>query len=158
MVKKKELSRKQVRNILRRESKRKINMNNENNQKIKIAVYGTLCRGYQGNIKYLKDAEYLGSFDTKPEFNMYDLKHYPGVVKNGNTSIRMEVFEVKNSMISVFDKIEGYSENKKMSQQNVFERSLIMTPYGEAYVYLYANLKNNVNTPKTVDCGDWQLN
>lgn len=146
------LTRKQVRNILRREAKKNKTMTVE---KTRIAVYGTLCRGFKGNEKYLKGAEFLGTFDSKPQYTMYNLKHYPGVVKNGDTSIRMEVFEVKNDMISVFDKIEGYSGEAK-SSKNIFERSKILTPFGVAHIYLYANLEKNPTEPTKVESGNWK--
>lgn len=151
-MKKPNLTRKQIRGILRRESKKNKNMLIG---KTKIAVYGTLCRGFAGNQKYLKDSEFLGSFDSKPEYTMYDLKHYPGIVKNGETSIRMEVYEIKNSMIQVFDKLEGYLGDNNVSK-NIFERSKILTPFGVAHIYLYNNLKGYVKPPKEILSGDWK--
>lgn len=148
---KENLTRKQIRNILRRESKKNKNMESK---LVRLAVYGTLCRGQNANLKLLKDATYLGTLHTAPEYTLYDLKYYPGLVKNGFSSVKLEIFEMDEKHLSVFDKIEGFTKPSG-NAHNVFERNTIETPFGTSFIYYYNGLEKNIVKPKEIGSGDW---
>jgi gamma-glutamylcyclotransferase (GGCT)/AIG2-like uncharacterized protein YtfP len=66
---------------------------------------------------------------------MVHLGAYPGVVKNGATSIEGEVYQVNAQQMADLDRLEGYP--------HAYGRELITTPWGKAWIYLYrGNLKD----------------
>lgn len=116
-----------------------------------VAVYGSLLKGLYNHNNYLGEAEYLGEFDTLPLFTMYDFGNFPGVIMEGNTSIRMEVYKVTNDELRDINRLEGYAE--KSPKGGLYDRIKIKTPYGKAYMYV----KNTVSKaiPVVAD-GDWK--
>lgn len=116
----------------------------------KIAVYGTL-RKDQSNHRLIKDSKYLGSFETKPIFNMYSIGDgFPGIVLGGHTSVTMEVYEVDEATAAKVDSLEGYSELKK--NNDFYDKKLIHTPYGEVSFYTY---EANIEGLRVIKSGDW---
>jgi gamma-glutamylcyclotransferase (GGCT)/AIG2-like uncharacterized protein YtfP len=113
-----------------------------------IAVYGSLRKG-MGNHDLLKEAEYLGKFESNPIYDMYALGRFPGIVK-GSTSITMEVYKVDKKLLSEVDTLEGYHEDDTIN--DFYNRVSMKTPYGLAYTYIY--LGNIINSP-LVQSGDW---
>ena len=71
----------------------------------KIAVYGSLRKDL-GNNPILFGSNFLGEFQTEPIFSLYDLGWYPGLKPNGNTSIKMEVYEVSEIISKRVDQLE----------------------------------------------------
>lgn len=119
---------------------------------ILIAVYGTLRLGH-GNYEYFlkaNNAIYLGEFQTEPKYTMYSIfDGYPALVKNGKTSIVMNVFRVDEKTLSSVDGLEGYSEGRK---DNHYDRIKINTPWGEAYCYIYDEAPEDCSI---IESGDW---
>lgn len=115
-----------------------------------VAVYGTL-RQNQSNNCHLAGAEYIGEYDTEPIYTMYSLHSFPGIVENGNTSIKMEVFEVQEEdTFKRLDNLEGfYGDNNK---DNLYNKKIIETPFGKAFVYFY---NGDVRKRPAVEGGDW---
>lgn len=119
--------------------------------KVKIAVYGTL-RKEQSNNSILEKAKYLGEFETKPIFDMYSIGHsFPGIKLGGNTSVKMEVYEVDRDIERRVDNLEGYSVPK--DSRNMYDKKRIVTPYGEAYFYTY---NGSVKQDCKIHSGDWK--
>jgi gamma-glutamylcyclotransferase (GGCT)/AIG2-like uncharacterized protein YtfP len=119
-------------------------------KKFLIAVYGCLRKGLNMHGYLSSNSIYMGSYDTDPIYSMYSIKSFPGLVKNGNTSIRMEVYEVNEGVLDNIDGLEGVSSIH--DDLSMFLRELIETPYGDAYTYFY---NEEINTRVKVDCGDW---
>ena len=117
---------------------------------MKVAVYGSLRKGLGNHQCYLKNETCVGTFETKPEYTMYSLGGFPGLVKGGHTSILMEVYDVNMDKMKELDILEGYSG--KDNPSNHYNRTMIDTPYGKAVTYLY-----NYNTAgiTKVTSGDW---
>lgn len=119
-------------------------------KKILVSVYGSL-RKNMGNNHLLSTSKYLGEFQSKPEFSLYSLGYYPGLKTNGNTSVKMEVYEVTEKVARSVDNLEGYTPG---SNSNTFyDKIPIETPYGEASVYIYVN---DISEKKIVKSGDWK--
>ena len=114
-----------------------------------VAVYGTLRKGLN-NHALLKHADYVGKYETLPEYKMVDLGPYPGLLENGNTSITMEVYKISDITLKNVDNLEGYDPDS--TTHHFYERIIIDTPFGKAFTYLY---KAGCNNAEIVDTGDW---
>lgn len=119
-----------------------------------VGVYGSLREG-MGNYFHFLDNDQstlLGEFKTEPQYTMVSLGGFPGLYKEGNTSILVEVFEVTDEIFRRLDGLEGYRESNP--QNSMYIREQIETPYGDAWIYIYNG--NGVNTGSTiVESGDW---
>lgn len=116
---------------------------------MKVAVYGSLLKTLS-NHKLLEESEYLGEFHTDPEFSLYSLGSYPGLKKNGITSIRMEVYRVSKDVLKALDQLEGYDKANK--EGSYYKRFSLPTPYGLAFSYEY---NNPIKSQKIVASGNW---
>lgn len=115
-----------------------------------VAVYGSLRKGF-GNHYLLKDSKYLGEYDTEPIYDMYSISSFPGLVTGGNTSIKMEVYEVSKEVLRRLNGLEGFIADHHVN--NLYNRISIPTPYGDAYTYIY---NCSVVTKVKVESGDWK--
>lgn len=114
-----------------------------------VAVYGSLRKGMH-NEGFLKNAKFLGVFETTPSYNLYSLGSFPGLTKNGSTPITMEVYEVTQSELMSINRLEGYDPN---SDENTFyDRINLRTPFGTAFTYIY---EGDVSKYTPLDTGDW---
>lgn len=127
--------------------------NKQANSPILVGVYGSLREGLS-NHKILGNSKLVGTFQTLPEFSMYDLGSYPAIINKGNTSISVEVYEVAEHTLEKLDCLEGYYSFN--SATNHYNRRKIDSPYGEIYVYLYNDVLENLNLQKIVESGDWK--
>lgn len=119
-------------------------------EQIQIAVYGTLKKGH-GNHEYLlKDAEYVGSCKTKPNFTMYSLGGYPAVVPEGDTPITVEVYKVDKTTEEAVNQLEGFSGSKE-SPANWYDRMSVETDFGSAEMYIFHQPPNH----NVVKDGNW---
>lgn len=122
---------------------------NQEDKMYKVAVYGSLRKGMH-NEDFLKNAKFLGVFESSPSYNLYSLGAYPGLTKGGTTPVTMEVYEVTQAELMSINRLEGYDPN---SENNTFyDRINIRTPFGTAFTYIYEGDVSN-NTP--LDVGDW---
>jgi len=116
-----------------------------------VAVYGSLRKGFHNHF-LLTDSKYIGEFDTEPMYDLFSLGSYPALALNGNTSVKMEIYEVNQGTMIRLDALEGYSG--PCSPNNLYDKIDIKTPYGLAHVYVYSYpLTNKVK----VECGDWKV-
>jgi len=113
-----------------------------------ISVYGSL-RKNMGNDHLLSTSEYLGDFQTNPEFSLYSLGYYPGLKTGGTTSVTMEVYAVDDTVAERVDRLEGYTPG---GNNTFYDKIPIETPYGEASVYIYVN---DIPQERLVESGDW---
>lgn len=59
----------------------------------RVAVYGSLRRGLYNHHK-LYAGQFLGTCLTEKNWPLYDLGHYPALVKGGETAVVLEVYVV----------------------------------------------------------------
>lgn len=118
--------------------------------KVLIAVYGTLRKGF-GNHRIIEDAEYLGTFNSPPIYNLHNLGGFPGLKHNGTTSVVMEVYSVNKEEASNVDSLEGYRPGVTPT---FYDKEIIETPWGNAGVYIYVN---NLDRAPLVESGDYYL-
>ncbi|GLO62062.1 gamma-glutamylcyclotransferase [Vibrio sp. MACH09] len=91
-----------------------------------IFVYGTLRDG-GCNHHLLSSCEYLGLFETEPNYQLYDHDDYPGLA-HGSNRIEGEIYRIDDEVLSKLDVLEDVSVD--------FHRESIETPYGLAWVYI----------------------
>jgi gamma-glutamylaminecyclotransferase len=72
-----------------------------------VFVYGTLLVG-QPNHRYLKGAQLLREARTLPQFLLYDLGPFPGLVRGGEYAIVGEVHQVDEPTLAMLDRLEGH--------------------------------------------------
>jgi gamma-glutamylcyclotransferase (GGCT)/AIG2-like uncharacterized protein YtfP len=115
-----------------------------------VAVYGSLRKGLH-NHGVLANSELLGMFDSDPIYDMYSVcGSYPGILKDGNTSIKMEVYLVNSEVSKNLDQLEGYRPGHE--HFNHYNKIEIQTPFGKANTYLYNRTAKGL---EKVESGDW---
>jgi len=113
----------------------------------KIAVYGTLRRGFGNYQYYLSDQTYLGQEIVNLPMRMVSLHAFPGLVESDeNTDVVIEVFEVDEEAARSVDGLEGYP--------GFYNRKEIDTSFGKAWVYFLRReeYENSASVPN----GDWK--
>jgi len=115
-----------------------------------LAVYGSLRKGLRNHF-YLSKSEFVGQYDTDHSYSLIDLGSFPGLLKEGGTSVRMEVYKIDKETLKNIDRLEGYTGKKYNS--NLYDRETIKTPFGDAYTYFYNN--DSSDAMRLVTSGDW---
>ena len=112
-----------------------------------LGTYGTLKRGH-GNHGVIRHCEFIGECITDPEYTMLSINGwFPGVIEDGEDSIQLEVFKINDPKTACrLDILEGYPD--------LYEKSIVNTPYGEALIYTYNNPVEDMDVIKT---GNWVL-
>ena len=110
----------------------------------RVFVYGTLLRG-EVNHGLLAGAELMGAHRTEPRFTLYRLGAYPGLVAGGGTAVHGEVYRVNDAGLRALDQLEDYPR--------LYDRLLIPTPFGRAWVYVY---RGRLQDREPIRSGDWR--
>lgn len=116
-----------------------------------VAVYGSLRKSMH-NHHILMNSKFIGTFDSEPIYTMYSVGgSYPAIIEGGSTSVLMEIYQVDEAVQKRLDQLEGYDEQYEDSD-NYYSRTILNTPYGIAYLYLF---NDEIKGYKKVDSGDW---
>ena len=118
------------------------------NENVLIAVYGTLRQGF-GNHRLLDNARMVGTFQSEPEYSLYNLGGFPGLKQEGSTSVTMEVYEVNPEEARRVDRLEGYEPGRPAT---FYDKVPIETPWGTAGVYIYVG---GVREENLIASGDY---
>ena len=115
---------------------------------IKIAVYGTLRRGF-GNYQYLlADQRFMGQETVELPMRMVSLGGFPGLIASEEeTEVVIEVFEIDEEAFRSVDGLEGYPR--------FYNRKEIDTSFGKAWIY-YLEDADNYKGSASVPNGDWK--
>ena len=97
-------------------------------RKTKVFCYGSLKRGFGNHPYHLGKADYLGVAVTLPQYSLFSLGSYPGVINGGVTAIEGELYEVNDEELSSLDRLEGHP--------SYYKREEIETSEGVAWIYL----------------------
>lgn len=107
-----------------------------------VFVYGTLRQG-ESNHHFLEASQCLGSYETQPEFALYDLGDYPALIE-GHQSIQGEVYLIDAKTLQRLDILEDVPVE--------YRRETISTPFGDAWIYLY---QDSSRLNEQIESGDW---
>jgi len=115
----------------------------EKTLKHKIAVYGTLLKGFKNHYilnNYIIEgkAKYIGNTITKDLFLMFDLGYYPGISKEPKHHIYIEIYEVNDQALKSIRWLEGHS----IDNNGLYKEEIIDTEYGKSIIYIYNNSYN----------------
>jgi gamma-glutamylaminecyclotransferase len=110
----------------------------------RVFVYGTLLRG-EVNHDLLRAAVFLGPHRTLRCFMLHLVGAYPGVSRGGRTGVAGEVYDVDGHGLRRLDRLEDYPI--------LYDRGLIPTPYGRAWIYVY---RGQLNDRPIIASGDWR--
>lgn len=117
--------------------------------KHKVAVYGTLRKGF-GNHVLLLNSEFIGQETLSVPYVMHSLGGFPGLVPSDNNhDIVFEIYNVDDKTLRSLDMLEGYSGDEEW---DFYSRTTIDTSVGKALVYY---LKENDG--EIIESGDWYL-
>ncbi len=107
-----------------------------------VFVYGTLRQG-ESNHSFLESSQLLGQYVTKPEYALYDLGPYPGLIE-GHHTISGEVYLVDEETLAKLNILEDVPVE--------YRRDTIETPFGTAWIYIYQEVTSQ---EALIDSGDW---
>ena len=110
-----------------------------------VAVYGSLRKGLHNHV-LLEQAEFLGT-GTVAGFKMYSMGGFPFITHDDATqddTIQIEVYSVTPREMLSLDQLEGYP--------SFYNRELVDTPYGKAWIYY---IDGEVQGHAPVINGDW---
>ena len=120
----------------------------------RVAVYGTLMEGCVRH-NLLRSSVPIGTFQTEPIYSMYSIglpkssNSWPYIIKNGNTSISMEVYEFTDEdILKILDSVEQVDNG-------LFARSIIDTPYGKSFIYTRKEKRMGISDIKILS-GSWK--
>jgi gamma-glutamylcyclotransferase (GGCT)/AIG2-like uncharacterized protein YtfP len=121
--------------------------------KIKIAVFCEL-REHLKNNHILKNCKKIGEFLSAPEFQLIKNSYNEAGLKNGNSSVIFEVYEINTLILEEISKLKAFYYVNY--ENNLNEKKLINTPYGKAIVYIDKHTKiTNENTITDYDYVDY---
>lgn len=113
-----------------------------------VFVYGSLLRGNHNNGR-LKDDVYFREGLTKPEYTLYSLGPFPGMVEGGDVSVRGELFWLSHASLKHLDAMEGHP--------TFYCRTLIELSDGTfAWTYIYQMGAHGIVNPPVVKTGYWK--
>jgi gamma-glutamylcyclotransferase (GGCT)/AIG2-like uncharacterized protein YtfP len=110
----------------------------------RVFVYGTLLQG-EVNHHLLADAVYLGPHRTARCFSLFLLGAYPGAVRGGLSAISGECYGLDTACLRRLDRLED--------SPRLYDRTLIASPYGRAWMYLY---RGSLEGRALIAGGDWR--
>ena len=101
----------------------------EGKDMIRVAVYGSLKRGFGNHYLLANRGLFLGAWLSGPDYSMYNLGAFPAVIK-GDTSIVCEVYQVDEPTLEHLDRLEGHPE--------FYKRELVPTElWGDVWLYVF---------------------
>lgn len=135
----------------RKERKRKSRME----KKFLIGLYDDYRKG--GCLNNTLDkvhCKLIGSYSTEPIYNMYDVdgdSMYCVIETNGNTSVKIEVWEIDETTLDKIEKTYSYYPAFEEYPQD-YKKVDILSPFGKIDIYLTNVIQAKENL---IINGDW---
>jgi gamma-glutamylaminecyclotransferase len=114
-----------------------------------LFVYGSLKRGYTLHSE-LQQQQFVADAYTSPDYRLYDIGQYPGMVKvaSEGLSVKGELYRVSQDCLQRLDEVEGVEEG-------LYARTAIplASPFHHEHAWTYLYLQP---TQHLRDCGsEW---
>ena len=117
-----------------------------------VATYGTLRKNQHNHYRLeKKGVKFLGEYTTPPNYTMRNYHGgFPAVSEKGNTSIKLEIYEVTDEVKKSLDQLE--SHYGKNNPDNFYDITTVKTPFGEAIMYV---INKGIDNLPIIKSGDW---
>ena len=102
-----------------------------------------------GNNWLLQNEVFLDYGETKPDYALYNLGHFPGMVEGGDLSVKGEIYEVDSRTLGWLDQLEGI-------EAGLYKRAEITLTNGArvlTYIFPREQLRS---TDLPIKSGDWR--
>lgn len=123
------------------------------NDKILIAAYGTLRKGFSNSVLVDRVDNYLGKGITVEKYEMR-ANFIPYVNKNPKSNIVVDLWEITDEMLPAVDRLEGYNPNNH--DDSWYKRELIDVDLNgkkvKAWLYF-----NDTSFGSVVESGDYNV-
>jgi len=118
----------------------------------RLFVYGALRTGALHHWR-MKNATLIGPAEVQGILVAIDW--YPGLVLQGETTVKGEVYEIDDTLLAELDAFEGIGENADDRPDEYHRiKTKVHLPQGETDVWIYEWLKG-VDDYEIVNSGDW---
>lgn len=118
-----------------------------------IGVYDGFRKGgkfHQTLFTYSSDT--IGTYTTEPDYSMYYLGPDDcGIIENGNTSIKMEVYSISETTMKKLMTSYGTTE-ELLEKDKLYLKKEIKSPFGDISVFIY---NDSVDEKSIIMNGDW---
>ena len=120
---------------------------------MRLFVYGSLKKGYSAHDRFISqwNPTFLGSVRTTPEYHIYQISWFPGMVIDNlveGDGVEGEVYDIDEECLQAMDMYEGCSGNT-----GLFRREEITLQDGtKAIAYLYNQTFSSKNR---IENGVW---
>ena len=135
----------------RKELKRKSKME----KKFLIGVYDDYRKdGCLNNTLNNVHCKLIGSYSTEPIYSMYDVDNdtiFCVIETGGNTSVKIEVWEINESTLEIIEKTYGYYPQFEEYPQD-YKKIDVLSPFGKINIYLTNVMQSKENI---IVNGDW---
>lgn len=123
-----------------------------NKEKLFVCIYDSLREKLNIHSKILDSSKKIGEFQSLPEFALVkgNNEKEPLLLNNYNQSVIFDVYEITEKDLEQLNKHYGYICIN--SEHNINNREKIITPFGEAYVFIN---NQKLNSVKIIESGDW---
>jgi len=118
-----------------------------------IGIYDS----YRLNGKYnprlnTANSKYIGAYSTQPIYTMYDIGvNDVMIIKGGQHSIKVEVWEVSDKILSSIERDYGYYEEISI-EDNIYLKEEVISPFGRINLFTYNDIYDKGSM---VISGDW---
>jgi gamma-glutamylcyclotransferase (GGCT)/AIG2-like uncharacterized protein YtfP len=131
--------------------KKKVNRKME--KRYLVGIYDSFRKGgiYHNKIN-TANSKLIGSYSTQPIYNMYDVGVDDVIiVKDGNHSIKIEVWEVSEKTLTTLEKEYNYYPELEQGQ-NLYLKETVSSPFGDILLYTY---DDTYDATDMIILGDW---
>ena len=96
-----------------------------------LFVYGTLKRHGALN-GYLQQDRFVEDVETEPGYILCSLGWYPGMIRDGNSTVKGELWEIDPARFPLLDDVEG----SDFQRETIRLKSPAKNSEAEAYLYV----------------------
>ena len=121
----------------RKKEKKELKKKSQMEKKFLVGLYDDYRNnGSLNSLLTTANCTLIGTYSTEPIYNMYDLKEEDNcIVKtNGNNSIKVEVWEVNQSILDKIEKSYNYYSQFEEYPQD-YVRLETLSPFGKTLMY-----------------------
>ena len=113
---------------------------------IKFFTYGTFRRGECRNDILTKfGSSFIKQTTTAPEYKLFNLGSFPGMIENGDVSVTGELYYITEAALAMFDMIESHPSFFCRKEINLSDGTTAIS-------YLYPH---DVDDFRHIESGDW---